>query len=400
MLAEMITGYDPGGFDRLYVQNPDLQLTSWGSNIGQNGPHYGAAMLFTTYFYDRFGESVTQALVAEEKNGMESIDTVLADMNLRDPLTDETLTAEDVFADWAVTNLLGDPDVADGRYHYSIYPDAPLAAPTNHFTTCPTGLSERDIAQFGVDYIKISCTGDLTLSFNGETTTNLLPVSSFSGDTYFWSNLGDHSNMYLEQRFDLTEISGSVTMTYQTWYDLEKDYDYVFVSASTDENSWQILNTTSCTSENPSGNSYGCGLNGSSDSWQLETVDLSPFTGGEVTLRFDYVTDAAVNGKGLVIDDIRIDALGYFTDFEQDDGGWVGEGFVRINNTLPQFFRVTMVTYGNQVNVYPIELDELNRAMVEISIGEEIESIILVISGTTPYTRQRAAFQLEINASR
>jgi immune inhibitor A len=69
MLAEIVNGYNPGGFDRLYIQNTDLQLTDWGATIGQNGPHYGAAMLFTTYFYDRFGKEVTQALVAEQKNG-------------------------------------------------------------------------------------------------------------------------------------------------------------------------------------------------------------------------------------------------------------------------------------------------------------------------------------------
>ena len=400
MLSELVNGYDPGGFDQLYTQNADLQLTDWGSNIGQNGPHYGAAMLFTTYFYDRFGTEATQALVAEGKNGMESIDIILADLDQRDPLTGKTLTAEDVFADWAVTNLVGDSDVADGRYHYSIYPQAPLAAHTNHIMACPTGPTPFDVAQFGVDYLRITCPGDYTLSFDGEVSTNLLPVNPYSGDNYFWSNMGDHSNMSLERNFDLTDVSGPIEMTYQTWYDLEEDYDYVFVSATTDMNNWQILNTTSCTSENPSGNSYGCGLNGASGGWQLETVDLTPFAGKIVTIRFDYVTDAAVNGDGLVIDDIRVDAIDYFTDFEQDAGGWTGEGFVRINNALPQSFRVNMVTFGDQVNVYPVELDQDNRAMIKISIDEGVESIVLVVSGTTPYTRQRANYQLEIGPSR
>ncbi|MFU8826795.1 MAG: hypothetical protein ACNA70_04805 [Brevefilum sp.] len=396
MLAEIVNGYDPGGFDRLYLQDTDLQLTDWGSNIGQNGPHYGASMLFTAYFYDRFGEALTQALVAEQKNGMESIDVILADHGIHDPLTGEIITSQDVFADWAVTNLLGDPAVADGRYHYSVYPQTPLAAHRTHITTCPTELTAFEIAQFGVDYIKISCSGELTLSFDGQTTTNLLPVNPYSGEVYFWSNQGDHSNMHLQRTFDLTEVSGPVSMTYQTWYDLEADYDYVFVSASTDEKDWDILNTTSCTFNNPSGNSYGCGLNGASDGWQLETLDLSPYAGGEVTIRFDYVTDAAVNGEGLVIDDIRIAAIDYFTDFEQDDGGWVGEGFVRINNTLPQFFRVTLVTFGDQVTVRHIDLDAMNQAQEQLRLGDAFDSLILVVSGTTPYTRQRAAYHLQI----
>lgn len=396
MLAEIVNGYNPGGFDRLYIQNTDLQLTDWGSNIGQNGPHYGAAFLFTTYFFDRFGEEITQSLVAEQKNGMESIDTVLADLNILDPLTGQLITAEDVFADWAVTNFLGDASVVDGRYHYNIYPTAPLAAPSSTISTCPTGPTAYDIAQFGVDYIKVSCSGDYTLSFSGETFTNVLPADPYSGDTYFWSNMGDHSNMFLEQRFDLSDVSGPIEMTYKTWFDLEQDYDYVFVSASIDEENWQILNTTSCTIDNPSGNSYGCGLNGQSNGWQLESIDLTPFAGEAVTVRFDYVTDAAVNGDGMVIDDIRIDAIDHFADFETDDDGWYGEGFVRIQNFLPQFYRVSMITFGDQIDVVPVMLDENNQANVEISIGEDVEYIVLVVSGTTPYTRQRANYQVVI----
>ena len=43
-----------------------------------------------------------------------------------------------------------------------------------------------------------------------------------------------------------------------------------------------------------------------------------------------------------------------------------------------------------------IELDENNQFEIDISLGQDIESIILVISGTTPYTRQRAVYQVEV----
>jgi hypothetical protein len=55
-----------------------------------------------------------------------------------------------------------------------------------------------------------------------------------------------------------------------------------------------------------------------------------------------------------------------------------------------------MVTYSDEVIVQPIHLDEMNHAEIEINIGEEVESIVLVISGTTPFTRQRASYQLEV----
>ncbi|MFN2303880.1 MAG: hypothetical protein ACK2TV_09125, partial [Anaerolineales bacterium] len=327
MLAEFINGYDPGGFDYEYISKPDLQLTDWGADVGDNGPHYGAAMLFTTYLLDRFGEEVTKAVVASDRNGMESIDSVLADLGIQDAQTGEIITAEDIFADWAVTNYLGDEDVADGRYFYHIYPTAPSAFSSTTFPICPFEVTTGDVFQFGVDYVEISCLGNHSLDFSANTTINLIPTDPYSGDYFFWSNMGDHSNMSLTQRFDFTNVSAPIDMNFQTWYDIEKDYDYVYFSASTDNQNWQILESSSCTRANPSGNNYGCALNGESMGWQQEVINLDQFAGETVTIRVDYVTDAAVNGYGMVIDDIQIDAIDYFSDFETDDGGWSGDGF-------------------------------------------------------------------------
>lgn len=87
MLAELLNDYDPGTHDSTYLRNPDIQLTSWGEPGESNIPHYGAAFLFTTYLLERFGEEATQAIVANPLNGMESIDHVLQDLAITDPLT-------------------------------------------------------------------------------------------------------------------------------------------------------------------------------------------------------------------------------------------------------------------------------------------------------------------------
>lgn len=396
MLAELINGYDPGGFDYEYINNPDIQLTDWGADVGNNGPHYGAAFLFTTYLLDRFGEDATKAVVASDRNGMESIDLVLATLGLRDPQTGEIITAEDVFADWAVANYLGDKDITDGRYFYNIYPNAPLAFSTTTFPICPFEATADDVYQFGVDYIEIDCAGDHTLNFSANTTVNLIPTNPYSGNYFFWSNMGDHSDMSLAQTFDFTSVNKPIEMRFQSWYDIEEGYDYVYVSASTDNINWQILESTSCTWTNPSGNNLGCGLNGESEGWQQEIVNLDQYAGEEVTIRFDYVTDAAVNGFGLVIDDIHIDAINHYSDFELDDGGWFGEGFVRIQNILPQEFRVSVISFGDEITVTSLELDELNQASLDFTIDSRDEKIVLVVSGTTPFTRQKAEYQIEL----
>jgi hypothetical protein len=395
MLAEHVNDLNAGGFDLDYVINPDLQLTDWGAETGKNGPHYGASYLFMVYFLDRFGEDATKALVANPENGFTGLDDVMQTLGILNPTTGQVYTANEVFTDWVVTNYVQDPTVEQGRYTYHSY--SPYAVSVNDsIFYCPDQITS-DVSQFGVDYIEIDCPGTHTLIFNGGAIANILPFKAPpSGDYFFWSNLGDESNMFLTQTFDLTQVNGEAVLRFKTWYDLEEDYDYVFVSASTDGKRWQIIDFLTCTAENPSGNSYGCGWNGSSDSWIEERVDLSDFAGTEVTLRFDYVTDAAVNGKGMALDDFRLDAIGYTSDLEQDPGGWEGAGFIRLMNALPQTYSLSVISVGNQTRVQNIALEEDNSTAFEVTIGGDVEKIVLVISGTTPFTREKALYQVDV----
>ena len=36
-----------------------------------------------------------------------------------------------------------------------------------------------------------------------------------------------------------------------------------------------------------------------------EEVDLSQFAGKKVQIRFEYITDAAINGEGFLLDDVQ-----------------------------------------------------------------------------------------------
>ena len=356
MLAELINDYDAGGFDYLYSIEPDMQVTDWGSDIGENGANYGASFLFMTYFLDRFGEEATQAFVDHAENGLTSIDAVMTELNIINADTGKPYTGVEVFADWVVTNYVLDSDVEGGRYNYTSYTPYDIS-PTAELESCP--VSEGDtVYQFGTDYYELTCPGTYTLNFKGNQNVSLIPVNPASGNYFFWSNMGDESNMRLSREFDLRGVDAPVSLTFKTWYDLEEDYDYVFLSATTDQLTWDILDTPSCTSENPSGNSYGCGYNGSSGGWITESIDLSAYAGQKVTLQFDYVTDAAVNGTGFFLDDFSLEAVGYESDLEADDGGWNAEGFVRIQNALPQSFQVAIISYGDEITVTHATLDE------------------------------------------
>jgi immune inhibitor A len=398
VLAELLNHYDIGGFDWAYISNPDLQLNDWPNNPNATSPHYGAGFLFLTYFLDRFGNEATQALVHDPENGLESVDDVLHTINVTDKSTGKPITADDLFMDWVVTNYLQDGAVGDGRYVYHNYPSAPKAFDTETFSKCPLDPTNRTVHQYGVDYVHITCAGNYTLHFEGATQTGLLPEGAYSGQYAFWSNKGDESDMTLTREFDFSGINGPIQIAYHTWYDLEKDYDYVYVEASTDGKTWQILKTPSCTSEDPSGNSYGCGYNGTSNRWLAESVDLSQYAGQKVQVRFEYVTDAAVNGEGFLLDDVSVPAINYSTDFETDGSGWQAAGFVRVENALPQTFRLALITKGGTgttVQAIPVNADQTTD--VPLTIGSNgVDSVTLVISGTTRFTREDAHYSVSV----
>lgn len=396
MLAEHVNNYDAGGFDWEYMDNTDMQLNDWGGDVGDNGPHYGASYIFFVYFLDRFGDDATKALVRHDENGFTGIEKVMEELDLVNPTTEKPYTANEFFADWAVANLLQDTSIENGRYGYLSYSPTYVDMEKS-VMACPTKLN-GDVYQYGVDYIEIDCGSLDSIQITASEAVRLLPFNApSSGDYFIWSNVGDESNSHLSQTFDLSQVSGEAALTFKTWYDIEEDYDYIYISASTDGQTWRILDSENCTSDNPSGNSYGCGWNGTTSGWIDEKVDLSDYVGQTVTLRFDYVTDAAVNGKGMAIDDLAIDAIGYSTDLETDLGGWTAEGFVRVQNHLPQTMNLTIVTYTN--NGISVDHRSFQGDLVipasELP-SDSIEKIVLIISGTTPFTREKATYSIDI----
>ncbi len=187
-------------------------------------------------------------------------------------------------------------------------------------------------------------------------------------------------------------------MTYWTWFDIEKDFDYVYVEASTDGQHWEILTTPSGTASNPNGASFGWSYTGLSDGWVQESVDLSRFAGQMVSVRFEYLTDSSVNGEGFFLDDVRIPAIGYFSDFENEDPGWQAAGFARISNTIPQTYRLALITRTtSQTTVQNITLAADQSADIPLNIGQEgIQDVILVVTGTARYTRILTPYQITI----
>ncbi|NPV67657.1 MAG: hypothetical protein HPY64_10970 [Anaerolineae bacterium] len=403
-LAALLAGLDQTGFAPQFLRDPGVQLTTWPENESTL-PHYGAAFLFAAYFYERFGEAGTRLLVAQQANGMAGVDAALQTLSARDPATGQPLTSTVLFADWTVANLLNGS--GDTRYGYTRLSRALGAAQVQETITAYPATLTRSAPQYSACYIALQHTGPgrLRLDFSGAETVRLVPTGPFSGARMWYSNRGDTTDSRLTRRFDLRGVSRA-TLEFQTWYDIEHLWDYAYVMVSVDDGAtWTPLPGLYTTTADPHGNAYGPAYTGDSGYtsgdatpiWLRERVDLTPFAGQEVLLRFELITDESVNTTGMVIDDVRIPEIGYFDDFEAGPGGWESEGWLYIDNILPQEWIVQLVTRGQQTAVTRLAMpgDGAHGAW-EFDVGGPAGEATLIISPIAPLTTEPGYFTITL----
>jgi hypothetical protein len=392
-LATLLNGFEPYT-DYSFAQLPDNQLTDIDYNAADSGAGYGAGYLFTAYFLDRFGGQATQALVAHEENSLTSVDAVLTDLGVG-------ITHEDLFADWIVANLLDDPSFADGRYGYRDIdpPDFRIEEAYRELDLPVTGRTT--VHQYGTDYVELRGDQPLVLRFTGSTRVGLFDTTAHSGQYIWWANRCDDSDTRLTREFDLSEVS-EATLEFWAWYHIEDDWDYAYVEASADGGqTWDILTTPSGVGTNPNGNSFGWGYTGKSGGggaaqWVQEHVDLSAYAGQKVLVRFEYLTDDAVNYPGFVLDDIAIPEIGYSDDFEAGEGEWKAEGFIRHANVLPQHWLVQLVLFGRETSVQRLEVNTDQTGEWDIPLGGRTDRAVVTFSGLAPVTTETASYAYEI----
>ncbi len=387
-LAAHLNGYSTGGFEMAFGMRSDTQLNSWPDETGAAAPNYGAAYLFTLYFLERFGEEATRALVAHPANGIASVDAVLLEFGYG---------FDELFADWVVANYLDDPSLEDGRYGYrELWMGVGDVYPLDHYPV----EGKETVHQYAADYIAFQPRRDLKIDFQGATWVKVIDNEAHSGRYQWWSNRSDESDTTLTRAFDLSGLE-SATLEFWTWYDIEENWDYAYVEVSSDGGqTWDILITPSGTDYNPNGNNFGwayTGMSGGGEEprWIREEVDLSDHVGEEVLIRFEYITDDAVIHPGFAVDDIWIPELDYDYDAERDDG-WEAEGFIRMENILPQRWIVQVIEFaGRETRVRSIQLDQEQKGEWLID-ADEVDEVVLVISALAPSTTEVAGYRHEV----
>ncbi len=391
--TEELAGFK-SGMERALSQNADVQLTGWSSDPSASTPHYAAAYLFMRYLSQRYGgPNAISALMKEGVDGVEGVDNVLSKFGYRERFLD-------VFAQWVAANFL-DPKAGT----IARYDDTPIKVRATATIKAGEEVSST-VHQYGAKYYEITdIRPDAAIRFSGESENRIIGNQPKSGSYQWWSNRGDFIDSTMTRQFDLTGIS-SATLSFDLWYDAEEKWDYGYLEVSVDGGqTWKILEGSHTTTDNPIGNAFGSGYTGisgggSSPVWVEERIDLTPYVGSKVLIRFEYITDEAVNTAGIAIDNIRISQLGYFTDVESGDDGWVAEGFVRIDNHLPQQYLVQTIAFykGGEVKVLPMQLDDNRQGSVLMStLGDGLERIVIAVSGIAPITTETAPFTLSVS---
>ena len=375
-----------------YLRIPGTSLTQWPGGPEIRSPSYGGANLFLHYLAEHYGgDRLIAELVKEPTDGLESVDQVLERLG-------EDITSLDVFRDWVVANYLNEPD---GRYSSSARNQRSAVRVRSRLVNLAKTY-EGEVAQFGADYYLVTLPADeLTISFNGDPGAELFPVAPHSGEACWWSNDGDGIDTTLTRRFDLTGVD-TATLRFNAWYLLEEEWDFAYVEVSEDGGeTWAILETTLTSDENPNGTSFGPGITGGSPGWVDDSVDLTPYAGSEVLVRFEYVTDDAVNGRGLCLDDFAIDEIGWADDAESD-GGWEADGFARVNNLIPEEFLVQIVrkSPGGTAEVTRLLLDGKADGAIRLAgvNADPDEQVAVIVSAVTREAGSKAGYVVGFGA--
>lgn len=380
-----------------FLREPETQLTTFG--LAKNRlAEYGAGFLFVTYLYDQYGMDAIQALSERALSDNSTMSGIFAVGDVASSFGG--MDESGFFADWAVANLIQNRSISPFRYGYNSLTQ--LIPPSVRQLNGRSATIERQLGQYATHYYELAdfSGGDtISMSLDIPRIAPLIPVSPTSGEKFWYSNRGDVIHTRLYQTFDLTGVT-TATLTYQIWTELEEqwDYGYVFISADGGE-SWQTLQTDYMTTENQLGNLYGdAGYSFLSGGWIKEQLILDEFVGGEVIISFELVTDDAINFAGMALDDVAIPEIGYYSDFETDNGGWVSEGWVWITNEIVQLAALQVVQrlpdeIQRDVIYSPSQRSE---AIISEQIDPQAEAVWIIISPLAPITTIPTDYTLEI----
>ncbi len=389
-LAEELLGYPGSGQQRgnAFLENPDQQLNSWvDSAVASTLPYYGMGYVLNRYIFDRLGPDLYRQFAVSPGYGLRAVDEVAAANGL-------DLTGQELWLDWLTALAIHNNPNAPEMYQFK-----GTALDTAVMTNIRRSENfDTTVAQYAVDYYQLP-TGETTLNFQGQQLVPLLNTVPYSGETMWYAQRANYSDARLTRTVDLTGVD-SATLQYAVYADIEEGYDFAYVSVSGDNGrTWQGLTANNmqglAPEDNPSGSAYTDRFyTGRTQTWIQESIDLTPYAGQVIQLRFEYITDLILTFGGLAVDNIAIPEIGFYDDAETLADGWTAEGFTRAAATMPESWHLQLVTYENDVPV--VEMLALNDDQTLSLTIDEAEAPILIVAASAPFTLEPAHYRLDI----
>ena len=173
-------------------------------------------------------------------------------------------------------------------------------------------------------------------------TTNL--GAPFTGTKQYFSGNKDNIDTSLSKTVDLTGAT-SAAVTLKGRYNIEADYDYLYVEASTNGGStWTALNGTVGGAPFISDASGRPAISGASATWTDIVVPLVAYAGQKPVVRLHYVTDGGTSSGGFFGDDLAVVINGAAGTPDGAEGTpiWLADGFSVVGATstasYPNFY--------------------------------------------------------------
>ncbi|MFN2293494.1 MAG: hypothetical protein ACK2U0_03710 [Candidatus Promineifilaceae bacterium] len=387
VLASELLGLPNGGVERanLFLQEPDQQLNSW-TETGK-GVYYGQAYLFNQYLFDRLGDSLYREFAMSPLPGFVAIDDLASKYSLG-------FSGESLWLDWLAALVLHDDDQAPENYQIDVE-----ELDTAALLPIETGEINGDVHQFAADYYELPA-GTINLEFSGEDVVSLLAGQEPADDLFWFAERANYSNPRLTRTLDLRNVD-QATLMYDVYADIEQAYDFAYISISEDGgNTWVPLASPNmqglATEDDPSNSALADRFySGRDQTWRRESVDLTPFAGQEILLRFEMVTDPILTYSGLAVDNISVSEI-RFADGGTEEG-WTAEGFTLATTSLPQPWHLQIITFPSGkplVTGVPVSAD--GQAAFVVSTDEGGRRPILIVAASAPMTLEPASYNLQV----
>lgn len=313
--TEWLVGYGiPDGHWDTAQEYAENSLVIWGDQ-GQSTEilaDYGEAFMFMHYLYGKYGEAGMKALFQDQGFGIAGFNDALANIGANDSFAD-------MYHDFAIARLVlannGDYQLRDIPSPVVLNEEAystPGAPPWgSDYLTIEHPKKVSSIAFDGVDMI----------TRNTGWTVADDPIATDTPGAVLYSGAANEMD-----RFAIFETTGGGTLSFDTIYDIENEWDFGFVQVSTDNGvTWTTLTNADTTSIiDPNGypaikDQLGAGFTGISGTglepeWVNETFDLSAYAGQSILVGFRMMTDWGSLGNGFLegpnwyIDNVMVDS--------------------------------------------------------------------------------------------